>query len=94
MPVKVMIKRQVPSDKTEALTPYLLRMRTIATKQPGYISGETMQRVDNPGETLVISTWQSADNWRQWVLNKERIDLQKEIDELLGQTTVYEMYSY
>ena len=62
--------------------------------RPGYISGETLKRLDKPGESLVISTWQNADDWREWVLTKERSELQDKIDELLGEKTEYEIYQY
>jgi len=62
--------------------------------QPGYISGETLKRIDNPGKYLVISTWNSVDNWRQWVINRQRVELQNQIDALLGEKTEYEIYEY
>jgi heme-degrading monooxygenase HmoA len=60
----------------------------------GYISGETLKRYDRPGESLVISTWASVDQWRTWVLSKERIEIQEKIDQLLGMKTEYEIYTY
>ena len=58
----------------------------------GYISGETFNRLDQPGVSLVISTWQSMDDWREWTLSKERCELQEQIDKLLGQPTKYEIF--
>ncbi len=70
------------------------RQKTVTTGRKGYISGETFFRCDREGESLVISTWQSADDWRQWVLSGERQALQKKIDTLLGEETIYEIYEY
>ena len=92
MAVKIFIKRQVAEDKEKDLTLLLTELRTLTMKQPGYISGETLRRFDKPGETLVISTWQSVDDWREWVLSKERTELQDKIDLLLGEKTEYEIY--
>jgi heme-degrading monooxygenase HmoA len=94
MAVKVLIKRKVPENKSEELTKLLQHMRALTMIQPGYISGETLVRVDQPGETLVISSWQSAEDWRQWVLSKEREDIQRRVDELLGENTRYEIFEY
>ena len=94
MAVKIIIKRKVPERIVESLLPLLKDLRNLAMDQDGYISGETMKRVDQPGENLVISTWQSIDAWRAWVLNQERIEIQKKIDELLGEETRYELYEY
>jgi heme-degrading monooxygenase HmoA len=94
MAVKILINRMVPEDKVKQLMPYLMELRTLATNQAGYISGETLERVDKPGEYLVISTWQTADDWRRWVVSKERKELQEKIDALLGERTDYKIYNY
>mgnify|MGYP000606214665 CR=1 FL=1 len=52
---------------------------------------ETAQRALK-GETMVISTWRSIEDWNDWVKNDKRIAIQKEIDDLLGAETEYEVY--
>jgi heme-degrading monooxygenase HmoA len=94
MAIKVFIKRAVPEHKLGALKPLLKTVRNLAMDQPGYISGETFRRVDRPGESLVISTWQSMDDWRKWVLSEERAEAQEKIDYLLGEKTEFEIYSF
>ncbi len=94
MAVKVLIKRIVSGDAHGELALLLKRMRTLTTHQPGYISGETLRRVDNPEQSLVISTWQSVDDWKKWSKSAERKEVQDRIDELLGQATQYEVYAY
>ena len=92
MAVKILIKREIPENRAADLMPYFKQLRGLANSQPGYISGETLKRIDRPGEYLVISTWQSADHWRQWVLSKERAELQELIDSMLPKKTDYEVY--
>jgi len=94
MAVKILIKRKVAGNKTDELARLLKNLRILTMSQPGYISGETLTRIDRPGESLVISTWESADTWREWVLSKERCELQEKIDALLGEKTEYEIYEY
>ena len=62
--------------------------------QPGYISGETLQSMDNKEEYIVISTWQSVDNWQQWTTSRARLKLQNQIDAALNENTEYEVYKY
>jgi len=62
--------------------------------QPGYISGETLHSLDSPGEIVVISTWQTVEQWRSWVAHKERLKIQDQIDMLLREKTGYEVYQY
>ena len=94
MAVKILIKRDVPQDKAKDMIRLFRQMRSLATGQPGYISGETMKSLDKPDLFLVISTWQSSEDWEQWLLNGGRQEIQKEIDMLLGGRTEYEMYHY
>jgi heme-degrading monooxygenase HmoA len=92
MAVKVLIKRKVADKQAPELEALLRKMRALTLNQKGYISGETFTRVDEPGGSMVISTWQSIDDWRAWTLTKERIELQEKIDTLLGGTTTYEIF--
>lgn len=93
MTIKIIIKRQVPGIQSEQLTPFLLKLRNLAMNQPGYITGETLKSMDPPGQTLVISTWESKEAWQQWLANPERIAIQAQIDVLIGEPTAYEIYS-
>jgi heme-degrading monooxygenase HmoA len=60
----------------------------------GYISGETLKRFDKPGESLVVTKWQSVHYWNQWFKSEERSEIQSKIDQLLGEETQYEIYGY
>jgi heme-degrading monooxygenase HmoA len=94
MAVKILIKRRVPETKEKELNLLLNQLRALTMNQSGYISGETLKRVDYPGEYLVISTWRSTEEWRKWVLSEERTEIQDKIDKLLGMETEYEIYAY
>ncbi len=91
--VKVFIKRKVADDSVLELMDLLKKLRSMTLSQPGYVSGETMKRVDQEGECLVISTWRSIEDWNGWVQNAERAAVQSEIDKLLGSDTTYEVYT-
>ncbi|MGD9300482.1 MAG: antibiotic biosynthesis monooxygenase [Desulfobacterales bacterium] len=94
MAVKVFIKRHVPQDKAKTLIPLVRKMRASAATQSGYITGETLRSLDNPSEFLVISTWQSSDDWKKWLQSEERNKVQSKIDDLLGGETKYDIYHY
>jgi len=91
--IKVFIKRKVADDSIMELMDLLKKLRALTLSQPGYVSGETMKRMDKEGECMVISTWRSIDDWNNWVANAERKTVQSEIDTLLGAETTYEVYS-
>ena len=92
MLVKVLIKRKVSADKNKELDLLLRKLRALTLNQRGYISGETFTRLDQQGVSLVISTWQTLDDWRNWWLSAERKELQEKIDSLLGAPTEFEIF--
>ncbi len=94
MTVKIFIKRKLQDNNVVQLTLLLNKLRALAVSQPGYISGETFNRIDKKDECMVIGTWRSLEDWNNWVNNPLRIAVQAEIDRLLGEETEYAIYGY
>jgi heme-degrading monooxygenase HmoA len=92
MPVQVIIKRKWQVDKPEELLPLLSELRSQAKKQPGYISSETLRSLEDPEDFLVISKWETTDDWNKWVHSKKRRAIQGQVDSLIGEKTFYEIY--
>ena len=92
MPVKVIIKRKWKIEQPEELLPLLTELRSRAQKQAGYISGETLRSLDDPGDFMVISEWETSDDWKKWSQSKERRDIQHKVDSLIGERSFYEIY--
>jgi heme-degrading monooxygenase HmoA len=92
MAVKIIIVRHVVREKTTALRPLLLEMRSLANAQSGYVSGETLVNFDDPSEYLVISTWKTLKDWNVWLEDVSRRKLQAKVDEITGEETRYSVY--
>jgi heme-degrading monooxygenase HmoA len=92
MPVQVIIKRKLIIDKPEKIFPLFSEMRSQAMQQPGYIYSKTLKNIDKPQEYMVISSWETADDWRTWFQSKERRDIQGRVDSLIGERTHYSVY--
>lgn len=92
MAVKILIKRSIGQEVAPVVRPLIVELRAHAMKQTGYISGETLKCIDRPGEYLVISTWQSLDDWDKWLKSQERKILEDKIDSITGKTTEYTTY--
>jgi heme-degrading monooxygenase HmoA len=92
--IRVHIRRTVSEENHQALMTLINQMRTTSMGNPGYVSGETLKRIDPPREILVVSKWQSYFYWKQWYDSKERSQVQARIDQLLGVQTEYEIYEY
>ncbi len=92
MTVKILIKRRVPPEHVIELSDLLKKLRSLTLGQAGYIYGETLRRLDDKDECLVISTWRSVEDWQAWFNNEQRIRVQNEIDFLLDSKTEYAIY--
>ena len=69
-------------------------MRGLATNHEGYISGETLRNLERPEEFMVISTWQSSQDWKEWIQSEGRKEIQGKIDSILGGETEYQIFHY
>ena len=92
MAVKIIIKRSIGQQVAPVLRPLIVELRAHAMKQPGYISGETLKCIDRPGEYLVISTWDSLDDWQKWLNSQDRKILENKIESITGSTAEYAAY--
>lgn len=93
MSIEVLIKRKVKQGgQARQLIPLILQLRSIATRQPGYISGTTLSNIEHPEECLVVSKWESVEHWERWRHSKERADIDGKIDALTGEKTEYNIY--
>lgn len=92
MAVHVVIKRKFQLRNPERLIPLLSELNERAKLQEGYISTDILQSIDSPEDHLVISKWETEENWKSWYQSKERRDLQGNVDSLIGERTFYEMF--
>ena len=92
MIVKVIIKRDVAEGKEKEFFSQLKLLRFNAMDQQGYISGETLRNIEHPEECLVISNWETLEDWKNWLQSKEREAINSRIEALAGDPTEYNIY--
>jgi len=94
MGIEVLIRRKFVKEKANELAPLIVKLRSLATMQPGYISSETLKCIDPPDDNdyLVRSTWHSIEDWKKWLHSKERSAIQKKIDIVTTEKTEYRIY--
>jgi len=92
MAVKVIIKRRFIEGKAKEVFALLKKFRSEAMDQEGYITGETLIGIDDPQKVLVISTWQSKDNWLKWKEDSDRKANEALLQQYLDGPTAYEAY--
>ena len=94
MGVKVIIERQVKEGKEVELLSILRELRGSALYRRGYISGETLQSHDDHSRYIVISNWQSLENWEAWQKHAERIEITKKLEQILIVPETYRVFQF
>ena len=89
---KVIIDRRVKKGKVPDFLKLLEELRKKAISAKGYISGETLQASDDPYNLIVVSTWHSVDEWKNWEKTQERNELQAKIEKLIVMPTKVTIY--
>jgi heme-degrading monooxygenase HmoA len=94
MTIRVLIERKIITENEPSLNNLLMKLRGKAMLAKGYISGETLRSLDDPNEYLVISTWNSLQDWKTWEADKERQEIQSQIDSLLRAPSIQRVFVY
>ena len=92
MTVKVIIKRQIREDNVDKAMAMLNDIRSMAIRQPGYISGETLVNHYDNRNIAVVSSWNSLEEWIQWQESNQRETIEAQLEDLLEESTKYEIY--
>ena len=93
MAVKILIKRKFKDESLKVAARLLINNRNGAMRQPGYISSETMQRLEDPSQITVVSMWNDIEAWEAWKNSETRLANENEARDLLVGQTEYEHYS-
>jgi len=86
MTVKVLIERHVKEGKEGDLIELLNKLRTELISQPGFISGELLQSMEDKYTIFALSTWLNTLDWRSWEGNPQRLEIESDVEPLLTET--------
>ena len=84
--VKVLIERHVKKGKEGDLIELLNKLRIELISQPGYISGELLQSLEEKSTIFALSTWLSTLDWKSWEGNPKRLEIESKIETLLTES--------
>ena len=93
MAVKILIKRKFKNGNMRAASRFLINNRSGAMQQPGYISSETLRSIDDKDQIVVVSMWESMEDWQAWKNSETRKANVAEFKDYLVGETKYEYYS-
>ncbi len=94
MAVRIIIDRKVKKGREAAFAELLRELRSNAIVLKGYISGETLRAADDPQNFIVISTWQSLDDWKNWEKDPKRKKTQARIEKMMSRPTKTKVFVY
>ncbi len=83
MTVKVLIERHVKKGTEGDLIELLNKLRIELISQPGYVSGELLQSLEDKSTIFALSTWLSILDWKSWEGNPRRLEIESKIEPLL-----------
>jgi quinol monooxygenase YgiN len=92
MYIKVISRRVFRTPQRDELIPLLRELREKAEAAEGFVSRITYSKLNDPGEFIVISEWQNADFWAEWMNRMDVREIQWKIDSLIGEKTFFDIY--
>ena len=84
--VRVVLEHRAKNvEDAKRLVEVIKRIRAVASKQPGFVVGETMVNIDDPCHVIVNTTWQTEEDWKAWDESKTRNEMREKLIELLAE---------
>lgn len=94
MAIKVLITRRFKEGKIMEVLSQLNQLRSKAMDQAGYITGETLIGHDDPQKLVIISTWQSAEDWLKWKSDPDRKAVEEKLEPYLEVPAKIEAFTF
>jgi len=92
MAVKVLIHRKFKDVSQRDIMALLINARKIAMEMDGYISTETLVNLDDSRSILLLSTWQTKEDWDNYFNSEVRKENERKFTEILEDETRYEFF--
>jgi heme-degrading monooxygenase HmoA len=63
--------------------PILMKLRSHAMQYPGFVGAENLVGEEDFSVVMMISTWETMENWRTWVESRGTQDLLRQAKEVV-----------
>jgi heme oxygenase (mycobilin-producing) len=81
----VLEHRAKDNESKKKLIKAIKETRAEARKQHGFIIGQTLSDVNDPLHVVVISSWQTEEDWKAWDKSTTRVSLLPSIEQNLSE---------
>ncbi len=92
MSVKILIRRKFKKEALQNASAMLIKARTNAMGSKGYISTETLVNYDDPQSVLILSMWQSKEDWDSYRDSDTRKEHEDKYADMFEGSTEYEVF--
>ena len=92
MQVTLMVERNVIPGEQESVKRLLRELRSNATRQPGFVSGQSVIDVFSPTRVMTITSWTSMAAWEAWENSLERVSITSRIAAMLQEEPVLRLW--
>ena len=82
---KILIQRKTKPGAEGEFKRLMREVLSRAAHADGFISGETLQSIDDPTIHVTISQWKDMSSWNAWINSAERKKQQEEYDKILAE---------
>lgn len=93
MSVKILIRRKFRKEAVKDAADMLMKARSNAMGNKGYISTETLVNYDDPQSVLIISMWQTKEDWDRYKDSDTRQTHEDMYARMFEGPTEYEIFS-
>lgn len=93
MAVKILIKRKFQVANVKNVSSVIIESRKNAMGSKGYISSETLCSCDDPNLILVLSTWETKEDWDNYRNSPVRKKTEEKYAGLFERPTEYEYFN-
>ena len=93
MAIKIIITRTFKDANLKDAQAMLIQARSNAMREKGYISSETLASMDNPAKKVVLTMWQTREDWENYKNSPARQENERKYSEILEGETEYEVFN-
>ena len=94
MPITLTVERRVVPGNQGRIKDLLRLLRSRATRQPGFVSGQTVVDAFNPAIFMTVSIWSNMSVWERWEKNSERCEIVDQINTMLQDEPKVRLWSH
>jgi heme-degrading monooxygenase HmoA len=92
MAVNVLITRRFKAEYVHEAHTHNAELRALATVQDGYLHGKSLISREDPQKIIVISSWDSAADWKRWHASDIRKGYYKKLRMALEEPETIEIF--